>query len=123
MDKHKTILVTGGCGFIGSNFIKFLLEEIKNVQVVNLDKQTYAGQGKNLEHMGINDVRYKLIIGDIINKELVAKLFDEYNFDYVFNALSHEIVEQFPIDKTVGDHLLQTRAQQNIFYQRDQIPT
>ena len=62
------ILVTGGCGFIGSNFIKYILtkEKKEDIFITNLDKQTYAGQGRNLEHMGLdNHPRYEFVKGDI----------------------------------------------------------
>ena len=99
MNKEKTILVTGGAGFIGSNFIKFLLEEIKDVQIINLDKQTYAGQGMNLEHMGLaRDGRYGLIVGDIADRELVSGLFAEHNFDYVFNFAAESHVDRSWVD-------------------------
>jgi len=99
VNKPKIILVTGGSGFIGSNFIKFLLEEVKDVEILNLDKQTYAGQGRNLEHMQLSqDTRYKLIVGDIINEELVGRLFEKYGFDYVFNFAAESHVDRSWID-------------------------
>ena len=75
----KKILVTGGCGFIGSNFINYILSGNSSpLKVINLDKQTYAGKGKNLEHMNLTkDNRYKLIKGDIANKKLVDKIFSK----------------------------------------------
>ncbi len=67
------ILVTGGCGFIGSNFIKLLLQET-DAQVINFDNQTYAGVGKNIEHMKLDKSQnYKFIKGDICNKTLIKK--------------------------------------------------
>jgi len=103
------ILVTGGCGFIGSNFINYLLknqEVQKNIEIVNLDKQTYAGQGKNIEHMGLDkDPRYRLVLGDICDKDLVQKVFQESNPDLVFHfaAESHvdnSLKDQSPFIRT-----------------------
>ena len=92
--KNK-ILVTGGEGFIGSNFIKYLLETEKNIEIVNLDKQTYAGQGKNIEHMGFDkNKRYKFVKGDIANNNTVKMLFQEYSFDYVINFAAESFVDK-----------------------------
>ena len=110
--KNK-ILVTGGCGFIGSNFIKYILETT-DYSVVNLDKQTYAGQGENIEHMGLSENdRYTLVIGDIVDEEFIEKLFEENNFEYVFNfaAESHvdrswENIEQFEKSNVLGTGIL-----------------
>ncbi|SDR74724.1 dTDP-glucose 4,6-dehydratase [Formosa sp. Hel1_31_208] len=88
--KHKTLLITGGAGFIGSNFIPYVLEEYKNTKLVNLDKLTYAGELSNLESVASNK-NYTFIKGDICNRALIENLFNEYNFDAVihFAAESH----------------------------------
>ncbi|MBG9755302.1 dTDP-glucose 4,6-dehydratase [Lysinibacillus sp. RSDA_15] len=84
------LLVTGGAGFIGSNFIEFMLEKYKEVFIVNLDKLTYAGDINNLLSIKGNE-NYKFVIGDICNRDLVESLFNEYRFDGVihFAAESH----------------------------------
>jgi len=86
----KTILVTGGAGFIGSNFIPYFLENNKNLQIVNLDLLTYAGDVSNLHEVNENS-RYTFVEGDICDRNLVEKLFNEYNFNGVihFAAESH----------------------------------
>jgi len=93
----KTYLVTGGAGFIGSNFIHTLLAKDEECKVVNLDKLTYAGNLANLKPVE-NDSRYAFIHGDIGDRELVQKLFQEWNFDYVINfaAESH-------VDRSIGN--------------------
>ena len=85
----KTILVTGGCGFIGSNFIRYLVEKDEPVHIVNLDKLTYAGNTQNLND--ITDSVYTLIEGDICDPNLVESLFNTHRFDSVvhFAAESH----------------------------------
>ena len=85
----KSILVTGGCGFIGSNFIKYILQKNSQLNIINLDNLTYAGRGSNLSSV-IKD-RYIFIKGDICNKDLVSSLFKKYKFDSVihFAAESH----------------------------------
>ena len=85
----KTILVTGGCGFIGSNFIRYLVEKDEPVHIVNLDKLTYAGNTQNLND--IPDSVYTLVEGDICDPGLVESLFNTHRFDSVvhFAAESH----------------------------------
>jgi dTDP-glucose 4,6-dehydratase len=82
------ILVTGGCGFIGTNFIKYLLEEHKDIFIVNLDKLTYAS---NKELTLLKDKRYKFVQGDITNSELVSSLM--YDVDLVFNFAAESHVD------------------------------
>lgn len=87
----KKILVTGGAGFIGSNFVRYMLKNKLELELlVNLDCLTYAGNLENLTELQ-NDKRYKFVKGDIRDKELVEKLFCEYDFDTVvhFAAESH----------------------------------
>jgi len=89
------ILVTGGCGFIGSNFIRYLLKRVGNVEILNLDKQTYAGRGRNLEHRGLaDDSRYSFIKGDICDNRIVDRLFAGYEPDYVFNFAAESHVDR-----------------------------
>ncbi|MGL4992290.1 MAG: dTDP-glucose 4,6-dehydratase [Sarcina sp.] len=86
----KTYLVTGGAGFIGSNFVLYMLNKYKEIRIINLDKLTYAGNLENLKSIE-NDERHIFIKGDICDKTLVATLFDKYQIDYVahFAAESH----------------------------------
>jgi len=86
----QVILVTGGCGFIGSNFVRLALQELPECRLVNLDKLTYAGNPGNLEDVA-DDPRYKFIKGDICDAALVTKLFAEEGIDTVvhFAAESH----------------------------------
>lgn len=67
------ILVTGGCGFIGSNFIRYMLYKYKSINIVNLDKLTYAGNKNNLKDIE-KDKRYKFIRGDICDPKLVDQV-------------------------------------------------
>ncbi len=64
------ILITGGCGFIGSNFIRYMLKKYRNIKIVNLDKLSYAGNLNNLKDVE-KDKRYKFIKGDICDVKLV----------------------------------------------------
>jgi dTDP-glucose 4,6-dehydratase len=86
----RNILVTGGCGFIGSNFIRLALETLPGVRIVNLDKLTYAGNPGNLADVE-GDPRYHLVKGDICDAVLVANIFAVEQIDTVvhFAAESH----------------------------------
>ncbi|WP_456438921.1 dTDP-glucose 4,6-dehydratase [Psychroserpens sp.] len=88
--RHKTILITGGLGFIGSNFLPFFLEKHKEYKIINLDKVTYAADVSNLNEISAN-ANYNFVKGDICDRELVDKLFKEYQFNSVihFAAESH----------------------------------
>lgn len=93
----KTYLVTGGAGFIGSNFILYMLGKYDDVKIVNLDKLTYAGNLENLKSVE-NDPRYSFVQMDIGDVKGVASLFEKYDFDYVVNfaAESH-------VDRSISD--------------------
>ena len=86
----KNILITGGAGFIGSNFIPYFLEKYPKYNIINLDKLTYAGNLENLKEVE-NHPRYKFIKGDICNRELVEYIFNEFDIRGVihFAAESH----------------------------------
>jgi dTDP-glucose 4,6-dehydratase len=89
---RKNILVTGGAGFIGSNFIYLALEKRPDWHIVNLDSLTYAGNLVNLSKLPKNhQERHSFVRGDICDGNLVAKLFEQYQFDGVihFAAESH----------------------------------
>jgi len=85
-----TILVTGGAGFIGANFIPYYLESNPETKIVNLDVLTYAGDLSNLKEVE-DHTRYTFIKGDICDRELIEDLFLKYNFTGVihFAAESH----------------------------------
>jgi dTDP-glucose 4,6-dehydratase len=90
MQKQKTVLVTGGCGFIGVNFIRLLAGMHRSWRIINLDKLSYAGNVHNLK--GIKDSSYyRFVKGDICDRELVENLFLKECIDTVvhFAAESH----------------------------------
>jgi dTDP-glucose 4,6-dehydratase len=84
----STLLVTGGAGFIGSNFIRFLLGRYPKVRVVNLDALTYAGNPDNLADLG-GEGRHEFIRGDIRDKELVGDIFKHVDGVVHFAAETH----------------------------------
>jgi dTDP-glucose 4,6-dehydratase len=89
-NKQKTLLITGGAGFIGSNFISYFLANNKGYTILNLDSLTYAGNIENLNGLE-NSERYRFIKGDICDAELVASIFNKNNLDGLihFAAESH----------------------------------
>ncbi len=86
----KTVLVTGGCGFIGVNFVRLLLETRDDLQVINLDKLTYAGNLQSLSEVE-NHARYTFVRGDICDNSLIDRLFTSHDIQAVvhFAAESH----------------------------------
>lgn len=92
-----TYLITGGCGFIGSNFVRYLLDGNDRVRVINLDKLTYAGNRDNLtdieDHPG-----YLFVRGDICDRETVERIFIDTRPEIVVNfaAESH-------VDRSIGN--------------------
>ena len=106
------VLVTGGAGFIGSNFIYYMMEEHPNYELVCLDLLTYAGNIKTLEEVQKNP-NFKFVKGDIADRESVYKLFENEKFDVVVNfaAESHvdrsiENPEIFLITNILGTQVL-----------------
>src|SRR5260221_13825313 len=86
----KSILVTGGAGFIGSNFVCYFLSKYKDFQIVNLDALTYAGDLSNLKEVEGN-LRHVFVKGDILDRPLLESIFQKYDISGVihFAAESH----------------------------------
>ena len=85
MAKYNKILVTGGAGFIGTNFVRYVIKNNPDVQIVVLDKLTYAGNADNLKDLN----RVQLVVGDINDAELVDQLVQETQAIVHFAAESH----------------------------------
>lgn len=84
----KTLLVTGGAGFIGSSFIKYELKKRPNYKIINLDNLTYCGNIENLKDVQDNP-NYEFIKGNIVDKKLVSKLIKKADFVINFAAETH----------------------------------
>jgi len=111
------ILVTGGCGFIGSNFILSMLKKYPDYEITNLDKLTYAGNKENLKSVEGNP-RYKFLKGDICDKELVDSLVKEVDAIVHFAAESHVDrsilhADQFVKTNVIGTQVLLDAALRN----------
>ena len=89
----KSILITGGAGFIGSNFVRHMIEKYSEYRIINLDVLTYAGNLENLKGIEEN-LNYRFIKGDIRDRELVEKIFEEENIEYVVNFAAESHVDR-----------------------------
>lgn len=89
----KTYLVTGGAGFIGSNFIQYMLNKYKDIAVINVDKLTYAGNLENLKNVE-KDCRYSFKQVDICDKKEVEKIMKNNDIDYVVNFAAESHVDR-----------------------------
>ncbi|NOY75094.1 MAG: dTDP-glucose 4,6-dehydratase [Kiritimatiellaeota bacterium] len=91
--KRKNILVTGGAGFIGSNFVRMVLDERDDINVVNLDALTYAGNLANLEGY-VDSPRHEFVHGDINDAELIDSIIGNNNVDAVVNFAAESHVDR-----------------------------
>jgi dTDP-glucose 4,6-dehydratase len=96
----KSVLITGGCGFIGSHFVKLILRDRPQCRVVNLDLLTYAGNPENLsaEKRTHDCSAYRFIQGDIADSKLVAQLIEEENIDAIVNFAAETHVDRSLLD-------------------------
>ena len=100
MSKVTTVLVTGGAGFIGSNFVLYLTNKYPDYRIVNLDVLTYAGNLDNLKKVESNP-NYVFIKGDICDTELIEDLFNKYDFKYVVNFAAESHVDRSITDPQI----------------------
>ena len=107
----NTILVTGGAGFIGSNFIHYVLRRYPDVRLVNLDALTYAGNLENLACVS-GDLRYTFVKGDIRDRALLDRVFSEYGIDTVVNFAAESHVDRSIVDPEIflATNVLGTQA-------------
>lgn len=89
----KTYLVTGGAGFIGSNFIVYMLNKYRDIHIVNVDKLTYAGNLENLAEIKDDD-RYVFEHADICDRYRMTKLVKDYKVDYIVNFAAESHVDR-----------------------------
>jgi dTDP-glucose 4,6-dehydratase len=95
----KRILVTGCCGFIGTNFVRYLLETDRAIEITNLDALTYAGNPDNLVDIRKNN-RYRFVQGDIADRALVTSLVAEGKYDAIVNFAAESHVDRSITDAT-----------------------
>ena len=92
MEAFKTLLITGGAGFIGSHVVRKMVNKYPNTQIVNLDALTYAGNLDNIADIS-NSSNYTFVQGDIIDASLVNTLFDQQQFDGVVHLAAESHVD------------------------------
>lgn len=89
----RNLLVTGGAGFIGSNFVHYMLDKYPSYKIVNLDLLTYAGNVHNLDDIKDNP-QHVFVQGNITNRELVSHLIDEFEIDTIVNFAAESHVDR-----------------------------
>jgi len=116
------LLITGGCGFIGTNFVRLMLAKHPDWSIVNLDKLTYAGNRLNLMDLEQNEERYNFIQGDICDRDLVMDILADQSIDAVVNFAAESHVDRsindpspFVTTNVVGaQNLMECARQRNI---------
>lgn len=97
----KTALVTGGAGFIGSNFVRYMLNKYPDYKIINVDLLTYAGNLENLKDVE-NNHNYKFIKADIRDRNKIDEIFSEYKIDYVINFAAESHVDRSIVEPVNG---------------------
>ena len=95
----KTILITGGAGFIGSHLVRLMVTKYPTYQIINLDALTYAGNLANLTDVE-HKPNYQFVKGDIVDKDFIHQLFTDYNFDSVIHLAAESHVDRSIDDPT-----------------------
>ena len=105
----KNILVTGGCGFIGSNFINYMLDTYSDITIINIDRLDYCADINNVYHKD----RYQLVVTDLNNAHIISKLLTDYSIDSIVHFAAQSHVDnsfgnsiQFTKDNVLGTHTL-----------------
>ncbi len=111
-NSFKNVLVTGGCGFIGSNFVNYIVQKYPHINFINLDKLDYCATTKNNNPCN-NKPNYKFIHGDILNEYLVLKTLNTYKIDAVIHFAAQSHVDNsfgnsidFTLNNVLGTHKL-----------------
>ena len=98
---NKTLLITGGAGFIGSHVVRLFVNKYPDYHIVNLDALTYAGNLENLQDIE-NAANYTFIKADITEASVMYELFDKYNFDGVIHLAAESHVDRSIVDPNAG---------------------
>lgn len=98
--KQQTVLITGGAGFIGSNFVKHILNKYPEYQVINLDALTYAGNLENLRDV-VDNVRYTFIKGDVRDRDMIEQIFSDFTITQVVNFAAESHVDRSIVEPEI----------------------
>src|SRR5437763_7506040 len=93
MKAERTILITGGAGFIGSHVVRLFVNKYPQYKIVNLDKLTYAGNLANLKDVEQKE-NYEFVKGDIVDANFIQQLFTQYQFDGVIHLAAESHVDR-----------------------------
>jgi dTDP-glucose 4,6-dehydratase len=111
--KHTTLLVTGGCGFIGSNFINLIMERYDKITIINFDAMYYCASESNVDKKWRNSSRYIFVKGNLCSMDLVRHVFDTHQPTHVIHFAAQSHVQnsfsdalQYTQDNIVGTHTL-----------------
>lgn len=111
--KSTTLLVTGGCGFIGSNFVNLIMERYDKITLINFDAMYYCASESNVDKKWRNSPRYKFVKGNLCSMDLVRHVFDTYHPTHVLHFAAQSHVQnsfsdalQYTQDNIVGTHTL-----------------
>jgi dTDP-glucose 4,6-dehydratase len=109
----QNLLVTGGCGFIGSNFINYYYEKNQNVNIINLDAMYYCASVENIKEEIRNSDRYKLVKGNLCSMDLISHILENCQIDTIIHFAAQSHVQnsfddslQYTNDNIVGTHTL-----------------
>ena len=111
--KDTILLVTGGCGFIGSNFINYIMTECDQINIINIDAMYYCAKEDNIDSVWRNSKRYTFIRGNICSLDIVRHIFDNYKPTHVLHFAAQSHVQnsftdalQYTNDNILGTHTL-----------------
>lgn len=113
LNESSSVLVTGGCGFIGSNFIKYLFEKYEDVKIVNIDAMYYCANLRNIPEEIQNSPRYFFLKGNIANSDFLRTIFEKHSITHVIHFAAQSHVQnsfsdalQYTMDNVLGTHTL-----------------